>query len=62
MDRLYENFENSLLTLGMALGLAAFVAMAGLPRGPASLSITLPMLSVTVPETAPAPGTIAIVH
>lgn len=48
MDDLYHGLESSLLALGFALSLAAFALLAA-PPVPA-LSVTLPMLTVDVPQ------------
>ncbi len=47
MEWVYRGFETSLLAMTLALGLAALASL-GPPKEPeASLSVTLPMLSVT---------------
>ncbi|MDR7035301.1 MULTISPECIES: hypothetical protein [Methylobacterium] len=48
MDGFYRGVEASLLALSLALGIGAFaVQPRERPPEPASLSVTLPMLSVT---------------
>ncbi len=49
MDWVYRGFETSLLGLALGLGLAACLTL-GTGRLPAdTLSVTLPMLTVTAP-------------
>jgi hypothetical protein len=49
MDWVYRGFETSLLGLALCLGLAACLLL-GTERAPSgTLSVTLPMLTVTAP-------------
>ncbi|MCJ2041144.1 hypothetical protein MKK55_19635 [Methylobacterium sp. J-059] len=50
MDAFYHGLETSLLAFGFALSVAAFALLAS-PPAPAG-SITLPMLTVDVPQNA----------
>ncbi|MDP4005283.1 hypothetical protein [Methylobacterium sp. NEAU K] len=49
MDWVYRGFETSLLGLALGLGLAACWSLGTEPAPSATLSVTLPMLTVTSP-------------
>ncbi|SDN80079.1 hypothetical protein SAMN05216360_111132 [Methylobacterium phyllostachyos] len=49
MDWVYRGFETSLLGLALCLGLAACLSLGPGRVAPGSLSVTLPMLTVTAP-------------
>jgi len=49
MDWVYRGFETSLLGLALCLGLAACLSLGTGRMPPGTLSVALPMLTVTAP-------------
>jgi hypothetical protein len=49
MDWVYRGFETSLLGLALCLGFAACLTLDTARMPPGTLSVTLPMLTVTAP-------------